>query len=312
MEMGNKMKVSVVIPTYRREVELMDALNSVAYQTYHNLEIILVDDNGCEKWNENVAIIVERFRSIHADIKLELVVNKDNLGSSRTRNIGVMSATGEYITFLDDDDVYLPDKVQRQLLFMEKGGYDFSITDLNLYNENGKLIDRRRRTYIQDNSQEALQRYHFMYHLTGTDTLMFRRDYFWKIQGFAPIDVGDEFYLMQRAIEGGGKFGYLPGCDVKAFVHTEKDGLSNGDSKIQGENAVYAFKKNHFSKIDSEARRAIRMRHYAVLAYAELRRKKYCAFGVNAIKSFLSAPMQCVTLVINRFKPVNELLECKR
>ena len=306
------MKVSVIVPTCQREEELMNALNSIAGQTYQDLEIILVDDNGCAQWNGIVAGIVEKFKNVHTGIKIELIVNKENMGSARTRNVGVRAATGEYITFLDDDDLYLPEKIQKQLSFMEAGGYDFSITDLELFNKEGKLIDRRTRSYIKEDSREALQRYHFMYHLTGTDTLMFRADYIRKIDGFAPIDVGDEFYLMQRAIDGGGKLGYLPGCDVKAYVHTGKGGLSSGDGKIQGENALYEFKKSHFSKIDAKTRRCITMRHYAVLAYAELRRKNYAAFTTNAVKAFVSAPVQSISLVLNRAKPAREMADCKR
>ena len=291
------MKVSVVVPTCRRETELMNALSSIAGQTYQDLEIILVDDNGCAEWNEKVSQVVDRFRNVHTGIKITLIVNPENIGSARSRNMGVMAAQGEYITFLDDDDLYLPEKVQNQLRFMEEGSYDYSITDLELFNKDGKLIDRRVRSYIREDTQDALQRYHFMYHLTGTDTLMFRADYIRQIEGFAPIDVGDEFYLMQRAIDGAGKFGYLPGCDVKAYVHTGKGGLSSGDGKIQGENALYEFKKSHFSRIDPKTRRFITMRHYAVLAYAELRRKNYWEFIRNATRAFFASPLDFISII---------------
>lgn len=306
------MKVSVIVPTYRRNAELELALNSIAQQTYQDLEIVLVDDNGCAEWNEKVAQVVYKFHKLYPQIQIRTIVNPENLGSARARNIGVMDLQGEFVTFLDDDDLYLPEKIQKQLLFMEEGGYDFSITDLYLYSEEGKLVDRRIRSYIKDTSRDALQRYHFMYHLTGTDTLMFRTEYIHQIKGFAPIDIGDEFYLMQRAIDGGGKFGYLPGCDVKAFVHTGEGGLSSGDGKIQGENALYKFKKSHFSKIDPKTRRYIRMRHYAVLAYAEARRKRYIAFLINAVKSFISAPKQCVTLGACYMRPGKGQLEADK
>ena len=291
------MKVSVVVATCRRDTELERALNSIAQQTCKDLEIVLVDDNGSAHWNGVVSQIVDKFRKAYPEIKVTVIVNKDNIGSARTRNIGVMEVQGEYVTFLDDDDLYLPEKVEKQLAFMEKGGFDYSITDLELFTMDGKLVDRRIRSYIKDTSREALQRYHFMYHLTGTDTLMFKTDYIHQIKGFAPIDVGDEFYLMQRAIDGGGKFGYLPGCDVKAFVHTGEGGLSSGDGKIRGENALYEFKKSHFSKIDRKTRRYIRMRHYAVLAYAELRRRNYWEFLSNAIVSFVASPVDFFSII---------------
>ena len=292
--------VSVVVATYKRDADLKKALESLAQQTYANMEIVLVDDNGNSDWNEKVLSIVESFRISHPSIALRLIVNNPNQGSAKTRNIGIEAAQGEYVTFLDDDDVYLPEKIKNQVEFMESNGCDYSVTDLVLYNEDDKEIDCRTRTYIRDTSASALKTYHLKYHITGTDSMMFRKEYLAQIGGFAPIDVGDEFYLMQRAIDGGGKFGYLPGCDIKAYVHTGENGLSSGEGKIKGENALYEYKKTFFSSLDRKTKRYIKMRHYAVLAFAELRMKRLIPTACYCFKSLLSAPIQCVGLFIGR------------
>lgn len=289
--------VSVVVATYKREAELKNALESLAKQTYPNMEIVLVDDNGNDEWNSKVSETVEVFRNRYPKIKLECIVNNSNQGSSKTRNIGIHSAHGDYITFLDDDDIYLPDKIRKQVEFMETNQCDYSITDLILYNEDDKKINRRIRSYIKETTVESLRLYHLKYHMTGTDTIMFKKEYLIQIGGFAPIDVGDEFYLMQRAIEEGGKFGYLPGCEIKAYVHTGDGGLSSGDGKIKGENALYEYKKTFFNQLEAGDIRYIKMRHYAVIAYAELRRKNYVKFISNALKSFLASPCNFFTIL---------------
>lgn len=289
--------VSVVVATYKREAELKNALESLAKQTYPNMEIVLVDDNGNDEWNSKVSETVEVFRNRYPKIKLECIVNNSNQGSSKTRNIGIHSAHGDYITFLDDDDIYLPDKIRKQVEFMETNQCDYSITDLILYNEDDKKINRRIRSYIKETTVESLRLYHLKYHMTGTDTIMFKKEYLIQIGGFAPIDVGDEFYLMQRAIEEGGKFGYLPGCEIKAYVHTGDGGLSSGDGKIKGENALYEYKKTFFDQLEAGDIRYIKMRHYAVIAYAELRRKNYVKFISNALKSFLASPCNFFTIL---------------
>lgn len=289
--------VSVVVATYKREAELKNALESLAKQTYSNMEIVLVDDNGNDEWNSKVSETVEVFRNRYPKIKLECIVNNSNQGSSKTRNIGIHSANGDYITFLDDDDIYLPDKIRKQVEFMETNQCDYSITDLILYNEDDKKINRRIRSYIKETTVESLRLYHLKYHMTGTDTIMFKKEYLIQIGGFAPIDVGDEFYLMQRAIEEGGKFGYLPGCEIKAYVHTGDGGLSSGDGKIKGENALYEYKKTFFNQLEAGDIRYIKMRHYAVIAYAELRRKNYVKFISNALKSFLASPCNFFTIL---------------
>ncbi len=289
---------SVVVATYKRDNDLKRALESLAKQTYSNMEIILVDDNAVAEWNLKVSSIVEDFKKNYPQILLNYIVNNPNQGSAKTRNIGIEASNGEYVTFLDDDDIYLPEKVKNQVEFMEDAGYDYSITDLALYNENDKEIDRRIRSYIKNASPESLFEYHFKFHMTGTDTMMFKKEYLMKIGGFAPIDVGDEFYLMQRAIEGGGKFGYLPCCDIKAYVHTGEDtGVSSGQGKIDGEKALFEHKKKYFDKLDRKSQRYIKMRHYAVIAYAELRRKKYGKFALNAIKAFCTSPLKFFTIL---------------
>lgn len=289
--------VSVVVATYKREAELKNALESLAKQTYPNMEIVLVDDNGNDEWNSKVSETVEVFRNRYPKIKLECIVNNSNQGSSKMRNIGIHSANGDYITFLDDDDIYLPDKIRKQVEFMETNQCDYSITDLILYNEDDKKINRRIRSYIKETTVESLRLYHLKYHMTGTDTIMFKKEYLIQIGGFAPIDVGDEFYLMQRAIEEGGKFGYLPGCEIKAYVHTGDGGLSSGDGKIKGENALYEYKKTFFDQLEAGDIRYIKMRHYAVIAYAELRRKNYVKFISNALKSFFASPCNFFTIL---------------
>lgn len=297
-------KVSIVVATYKRDEDLKRALRSLAVQSYPNIEIVLVDDNGDAEWNTRVSAIVSDFKTEYPSVPLKYIVNSPNQGSAKTRNIGIEASTGEYITFLDDDDVYLTDKVRRQVVFMENSGYDYSITDLVLYNEDNKEIDKRIRSYIKDTSVDSLRMYHLKHHMTGTDTMMFKKNYLEQIGGFAPIDVGDEFYLMQRAIEGGGKFGYLPGCEIKAYVHTGEGGLSSGDGKIKGENALYEYKKTFFDRIDVGSKRYIRMRHYAVISFAEIRRKRAIPFLMNAVKAFFCAPIACIKMVLDMKKEI--------
>lgn len=289
---------SVVVATYRRDESLKNALLSLLKQDYENLEIILVDDNADTAFNTRVGGIVAECSAENSAISINLIVNDQNLGSAKTRNKGIAAAKGEYVTFLDDDDIYLPQKVSSQVEFMFKNGADYSVTDLELFNSSDKLIERRTRGYIGKTDSKSLLGYHFKHHITGTDTMMFKRDYLEKIGGFDAIDVGDEFYLMKKAIEADGKFAYLNRCDVKAYIHTGDGGLSSGQGKIDGENQLYEFKKKHFEKMDKKTVKYIKMRHFAVLAFAYLRMKKLHLFVLNSFKSFFSSPFECVKLFL--------------
>lgn len=291
--------VSVIIATYKRDILLKRALKSVIIQTYESIEIIVVDDNAEAEWNRKTKMIIDEMNLLHPIIYIKNEINK---GAGETRNIGINAASGDYITFLDDDDIYLPNKIKNQVVYMMENNSDYCITDLYLYDENERLIEKRTRKYIKENKKEDLIRYHFIYHMTGTDTLMFKRDYLLSIGGFPPINVGDEFYLMQKAIEAGGVFSYLSLCDVQAYVHTDTNGLSSGESKITGENELYKYKQRYFHKLAASDKRYIKMRHFAVLAFAEIRRKKYICFAKCAMKSFFSSPINCVRLFIQRQK----------
>lgn len=292
--------VSIIVATYRRDEVLWNALQSLTNQSYSNIEVVLVDDNDVPEWNEKIEIIAEKFRTEHPSIMFQYIINHPNQGSAKTRNIGIMAAKGEYITFLDDDDVYFAEKVEKQVSFMEEKKLDYSITDLYLYNENEKLIDKRIRNYINETSEQKLFEYHMRYHITGTDTMMFRKEYIVKIGCFPPINVGDEFYLMQRSIEHGGKFGYLPGCDLKAYVHTGEGGLSSGQGKIDGENLLYEHKKKYFDKLSAKTVKYIKARHYAVLAYAYLRMHSWGKFLEKLCLGFICSPCLFCKILFER------------
>jgi len=292
--------ISIIVATYRREKELCTALNSISTQSYSPLEIVIVDDNSDSKWNDTVSGIVNLFANNNPHLSVKYICNTENLGSARSRNVGIDNSIGDYICFLDDDDVYLPDRVMNQVKEMVSKDADYSLTDLKLYTQSDKLVETRHHEYLTNCSTDSLLKLHLMHHLTGTDTMMFSRDYLFNIGCFSPIDIGDEFYLMQKAIEGGGQFVYLPICDVKAYVHTVDSGLSSGIGKINGENELFEHKKKYFDRLDNKTIRYIKMRHYAVLAYAHLRMKCFSKFMSNALLSFISAPIECMKLFLGR------------
>jgi glycosyltransferase involved in cell wall biosynthesis len=104
--MKTKPTVSVIVPTYNGEKYLEEALVSVFAQTYNNYELIVVDDGSS---TSGVADICGKYRD-----KLRYI-RQDNNGQASARNNGIMQCHGEYVAFLDDDDIWLPDKLQKQV-----------------------------------------------------------------------------------------------------------------------------------------------------------------------------------------------------
>ena len=294
--------ISVIVPTYRRILPLKQALLSVCEQRYPYWEVILVDDNADAEWNQRVAQTADDIRrALPPHASLHLIVNTHNLGSAQSRNVGIRASRGEYITFLDDDDRYLPDKLGTQLNCFQSGKADYSLVDLELFNDNDLKIGYKSHPYIVEVSDpKLLMRYHLMHHLTGTSAMMFRKSYLMQIGCFDGIDIGDEFYLMTKAIEAGGNFAYVPQPLVHARVHFDGSGLSSGPMKLQGENALFAFKKKYFSVLSRKEIRRIRMRHHAVSAFSYLKNKSYLPFLIQAFSCALISPANCLSMIYTR------------
>lgn len=104
--------VSIIIPSYNRAEKLKFALESCVLQTYKNLEVIVIDDAS----SDHTSDIINEFES---RIAINYIRHSENRGGAYARNTGIKSATGEYLTFLDSDDVYLHSKVFSQLEFFQ-------------------------------------------------------------------------------------------------------------------------------------------------------------------------------------------------
>ncbi len=103
--------VTVVITTYRREAKYVkEALDSVLAQTYSNIETIVVDDNG-----EDCAFSADISTLCANKSGVRYLRNDSNLGAQRSRNAGIMASSGEYVAFLDDDDIWVAEKIERQI-----------------------------------------------------------------------------------------------------------------------------------------------------------------------------------------------------
>ncbi len=102
-----KLLISVIIPTYNRADLIIRAIASIREQVYQNLEIIVVDDAS----NEDIAQVVQQIN----DSRIKYIRHPTNLGGSEARNTGIKHSQGEYIAFLDSDDVWLPNKLSSQL-----------------------------------------------------------------------------------------------------------------------------------------------------------------------------------------------------
>ncbi|HEA65399.1 MAG TPA: glycosyltransferase family 2 protein [Desulfobacterales bacterium] len=108
--------VSVIIPTYNRAHLIAGAIESVLDQTYQNFEIIIVDDSSTDKTEE----LIKEF--IYLDSRVKYFKHDRNKGGSASRNTGIINARGNFLAFLDSDDIWLPHKIEKQLRIFYQNG----------------------------------------------------------------------------------------------------------------------------------------------------------------------------------------------
>lgn len=114
--------VSIIMPSYNTDRFISESIKSVLAQTYTNWELIIIDD--CSK--DNTDAIVRPFLE---DSRIKYLKNNQNFGAAISRNIAIQKARGKWIAFLDSDDLWRSEKLEKQISFMKKEKYYFSYTN---------------------------------------------------------------------------------------------------------------------------------------------------------------------------------------
>ena len=129
-------KVSVITASYNCAKFIEESIKSVLNQTYDNLELIIIDDCSTDNSEE----IVNEY--IKKDSRIKFYRLNNNSGAAVARNKGLDEATGRFIAFLDSDDIWDKQKLEKQINFMQTNNYGFSFTSYRLIDENGYLLNK--------------------------------------------------------------------------------------------------------------------------------------------------------------------------
>lgn len=162
--------VSIIMPSWNTERFIDKSIQSVLKQTYSNWELIIIDDCSADD-TDNVV------KSYLKDSRIKYYKNNKNVGAALTRNRALRKANGEWIAFLDSDDLWTPDKLEKQLSFMKKNGYVFSYHDYIKIDENDNPLN----IYVSGpNIVNKRKMYNYDY--IGQLTMMYSRKHFGLIQ----------------------------------------------------------------------------------------------------------------------------------
>lgn len=127
--------VSIVMPSFNSENVIEDSINSVLNQTYSNWELLIVDDCSSDNTVEVVRKIAKK------DKRIKLTVLDKNSGAGIARNQAIRQAKGKFLAFIDSDDLWMSNKLEKQIKFMNENNYYFTSTNFNEI-EDGKIEER--------------------------------------------------------------------------------------------------------------------------------------------------------------------------
>jgi|SRR5690625_657136 len=222
--------VSIIMPAYNAQETIKESIESVINQTYTKWELIIIDD--CS--TDNTSEIIKSYE----DERIIYIRNKINLKVAKTRNKGIEKANYDYIAFLDSDDVWHHDKLEKQLSYMTNNSISFSVTDYELINNNGESTGK----YIKSKTQNYKQLLRGS--RIGCLTVMINKT---KIKKIHFDDIGHEDYAQWLLI--------LKENDIKSYSlneilakHRDTEG-SLSDNKIKTTKWVW----NIFRKVENKS-----------------------------------------------------------
>jgi len=135
--MKNEKLVSIITPSYKSVEYISSTIDSVINQTYQNWEMIIVDDCSPDNTNDIIEVYIKK------DSRVRLVRLDENVGPANARNRGIEEAKGKYISFLDSDDIWLPEKLKKQIGFMCKNNLLLTYSSYFTIDEFNKNINTR-------------------------------------------------------------------------------------------------------------------------------------------------------------------------
>lgn len=179
--------VSVIMPSYNTSGFIRETIESVLNQTYQNFEIIIVDDCSTDSTDDVVAQI--------NDERIKFIKNEKNSGAAVSRNRALIEAKGKWIAFLDSDDIWHPEKLEKQISFMEKNRYAFTYTEYEEIDEASLPLG----TYVTG-PKKITKTGMYNYCWPGCLTVMYNRDIVGEIQ-IEDIKKNNDYAIWLKAVK---------------------------------------------------------------------------------------------------------------
>lgn len=249
--------VSIIMPSYNTGQFIEESIQSVCNQTYTDWELIIVDDCSTDNTDEVVA-------SIH-DERIRYLKNEKNSGAAVSRNRALREAKGRWIAFLDSDDLWMPEKLEKQIRFMELNSYAFSYTYYEEIN-----VERNQTKVMVTGPKRITRTGMFNYCWVGCLTVMYDRNVVGLIQ-IEDIKKNNDYAM------------WLKVCK-KADCYLLADCLAQ-------------YRRGRFGSVSNHSIKTMITWHYRLFRCAE--KQSIIQSGMNTIRNMIFGYYKKIKYVVN-------------
>lgn len=259
--------ISCVIPTYKRSDSLLRAVESILKQTYTNFEILIVDDN---EPNDKFSLEVQKKLDLITDERVHYLQQERHINGAAARNFGIKHAKGEYIALLDDDDEWLPEKLEKQIQVLKELDESYgAVTCLAHIYKNGEIM-RTTPPYSEDNLHKKVLEHSVS---IFTDTVLFRKSHLDKASYFnESLQRHQDLQLFTDFLA---HYKMKPINQPMVVIHTD-DASNRPDTKklIHVKERFFEEMQDNLDMYSEKEQKDIRASHYFEIIFVALKERK--------------------------------------
>jgi|TARA_Y100000389_G_scaffold44875_1_gene39599 teichuronic acid biosynthesis glycosyltransferase TuaG len=204
--------VSIIIPYFKKKDYILEAINSILDQTYQNFEVIIVYDDA----NKSELSFIYNIQKL--DRRIKVLVNEKNVGAGLSRNYGIKNSNGKYIAFLDADDLWKKEKLQKQISIMEQKNFLITHTSYEILGNNNKSSNIRKARNL--NFKKLLKSCD-----VGLSTVVIKKNLFDQNIKFSNIKTKEDYILWLLLTKNGHIFNAIN--ETLSFWRISKNSLSS-------------------------------------------------------------------------------------
>jgi glycosyltransferase involved in cell wall biosynthesis len=273
------MKISIIIPTYNGERTIVKAIESVLTQSFQDFEIIVVDDGSTDKTKEIVLELIEK------DSRIKYIYQANSGGPARPINEGIKISKGEFLSFLEQDDEWLPEKLKNQIDFIEQrpGLGMISCGAIIKSDTSGK---QRKFEFLKDKSSDfwfksMLENKNFFYNLS---TLLVRKSSYKEIYFDENLKISTDLDFYIRMMPSG--FGVV--SEPLVIYHSNQDSLSKSKKSLSPivNDFLYVLEKHKQIFTQFSKAKSLALGYIGILSCCDNRKSEAWVYFKESIRGY--------------------------